>query len=159
MSLYKDIKEHLKESEETPCADPVERERRIKEVYLMDRVLRGMNDEDGLYDSGWLYNVADEDSDYGFDEFKERSLKYNGDDPYYEHSEPDYYYTDEEMYNHLVELYKEIIKEYGEAGFLTRKYYENHPGNWKDNAGLDDEQIEFLKKDLPDAKLFTEGDK
>lgn len=142
-----DEEKPVKESEE-PNSD---REQKIKNVYLMDRIIRSMNNEEALYDSGWLYNVADEDSDGGFENFKELSLKYDSND--------DYYYTDDEMYNHLVDLFKEIIKEYGPDGFMTKEYYQKHEGNWKDNVGLDDEQLAYLKTFISDPVLINEGEK
>lgn len=144
---YHNLMAYVKESEE-PNSD---REQKIKNVYLMDRIIRSMNNEEALYDSGWLYNVADEDSDGGFENFKELSLKFDSND--------DYYYTDEEEYNHLVDLFKKIINEYGSDGFMTKEYYQKHEGNWKELAGLDDEQLAYLKTFISDPVLINEGEK
>lgn len=122
-------------------------EDKLKEIYTMDRVLRGLNDEDGLYESGWLMNgVADEETDFGYDEFKSSSEKIN--------HPGEYYYVDD--YDDLKKMYKSIMDEYAESGIVSRRAYEGKDG-YKENAGLTDEEIAYAKKDFPNIPVYGKG--
>ena len=155
---FEDFKNgNLKESEEAPAEEekPVEGgpayfnatdpEERIKNVYIMDRVLRGMNDEEAL-DDGWLMNgVADGDTDEGFEKFKEYSEHINGNG---------YYYADDDTYPDLCKMYQRRVKKYAKEGVMSKEYFKQHPGNWKDSAGLTDEEIEFIRQDVSDFPIY-----
>ena len=141
----------LNKLNESAYVDETDMLKRLYNVYLMDRVIRGMNDEGALYDSGWLYEVADESTDNGFEEFKKDAEVW---DYAKGVGKGTYYYTSDEDYKNLCNMYKEILDIYGKDGFITREYYSNRDGNYKELAGLDAEQIAFLKQDIPNPKLF-----
>jgi hypothetical protein len=145
--------EKLNESSYENETDPGQR---LKNVYLMDRVIRSMNNEDPLYESPWLYYVEDEATDGGFEKFKED----NRDWDWANNRAKDTYtetYVGDDYYNNIVKIYKRLVKEYAPDGFMTREYYKNDTSgfnNWKENAGLNAEELEFLKQDIPEPKLF-----
>jgi len=123
-------------------------EERIKNVYIMDRVLRGMNNEEAL-DDGWLMSgVADEDTDEGLEKFKEYSEHLNG---------KGYYYADDDTYPDLCKMYQRRVKKYAKDGVMSKAYFKNNKGNWKDSAGLTDEEIEFIKQDVNDFPIYNES--
>lgn len=132
MNLIESIKNNLEESK-------LSREE-LKNIYLMDRVLRSMNDENALSD-GWLMNyVADEDSDNGV----EYIIQEYGD------------FLTKEDYESAYRYYKELVNEYKDGGIISREFYKNDPnGNWKWNAGANEEEIAFVKKDFPDIEVIT----
>lgn len=130
MNLMESIQNNLEESKLT--------REELYNLYLMDRVLRSMNDEYALSD-GWLMNyVGDEDSDNG----PEYIIQEYGD------------FMTKEDYNDAYEYYKELVNEYKDGGILSRKFYKNAPGNWKWNAGANEEEIAFVKKDFPDIEVI-----
>lgn len=122
-------------------------EQKIKNIYLMDRAIRALNNEDALYDSWLSLGVADGDTDDGFEKFRETTG-------------PDYLEDYDELYN----MYKRIINDYKEDGILTRDWFKAHSHiNWKWNAGADKEILDFVKQDFPnipiiEAEAFQESD-
>ena len=132
-------------------------EKRLENVYKMDRVLRGMNNEDAL-DDGWLMNaVADEDTDGGFEEFKKNAEQWD-----FKNNKPtgDYDYTSDEDYNRMVKMYRNRVKEYAKDGVMTQDWYKGEKFFYsKENAGLTDEEIEFLKQDVEDFPIYDKGNK
>ena len=125
------IQTNLKESEVT--------DEELKNLYLMDRVLRCMNDEYALSD-GWLMNyIADGDSDNG---------------PEYIIQEYKNYITKED-YNDAYEYYKELVAEYEDGGILSREFFNNRGDSYKWNAGANEQELEFVKKDFPDIEVIT----
>ena len=154
---FEDFKNgNLKESEEAPVEEkPAEGgpayfnatdpEERIKNVYIMDRVLRGMNNEEAL-DDGWLMSgVADGDTEDGFENFKEESRHFNGEG---------YFYADDDTYPDLCKWYQRRVKKYAKDGVMSKEYFRQTPGNWSPNAGLTDEEIEFIRQDVPDFPIY-----
>ena len=120
-------KEEKNNDDYTKETDP---EKRLKNVYMMDRVLRSMNNEEAL-DDGWLMNgVADGDSDYGYEKFKENSEMYDG---------KGYYYTSDEDYKNLVDMYKRRVK-YAKDGLIT------------DNKEL----VDFVKNDVESFPVYND---
>ena len=111
----------------------------LKNLYLMDRVLRCMNDEDALSD-GWLMNyIADGDSDNGadyiIDEYKDFMTK--------------------EDYENAYNYYKRLVKSTLDGGIISREYYKGKHG-YKPNAGANKEELEFVRKDFPDIEVISE---
>ena len=153
------IKGNIKESTsllESSYETETDPEQRLKNVYLMDRVIRSMNNEDPLYESPWLYYVEDEATDGGFEKFKEDSRDWD-----WANSVPkDTYnecYVGDEDYQNIVNIYKRLVNdpEYNQDGFITKEYYKGREGNWKELAGLDEEGIAFLKQDIPNPVLIN----
>lgn len=137
--------EKLKEATYEQETDP---EKRLYNVYLMDRVLRAFNNEDALYD-GWLsVGVADGDTDDGFEAFKDYSRHLSSDE---------YYYVSDEEYKDLIKLYKYLVKKYGKDGILTRDYFKNTRGNWQPGSGATPEEVKFVQEDLPNITLINES--
>lgn len=131
MNLMESIKNNLEESKLSS--------EELKNIYLMDRVLRSMNDENALSD-GWLMNyVADGDSDNGANYI----IQEYGD------------FLTKEDYNDAYEYYKELVAKYQDGGIISREFYKNRKGNYKWDAGANEEEIEFVKKDFPDIEVIT----
>lgn len=140
----KKVKEEKKEKYD--YAKETDPEKRLKNVYMMDRVLRGMNNEEALSE-GWLMNgVADGDTDKGWEAFKEDNC-WDGKDDYG-------FYVEDEAYNDMCKMYKNLVNEYAKDGVMTRDWFEEQSGNWKENAGLTDEELAFLQQDVPDVKVY-----
>lgn len=126
----------LKESDELEDLRLSDEE--LTNLYLMDRVLRCMNDESALSD-GWLMNyIADGDSDYGadyiIDEYRDFMTK------------EDY----EDAYNY----YKELVKSTLDSGIISREYYKGKNG-FKPNAGATKKEIQFVRRDFPNIKVIS----
>lgn len=132
---------------------------KMKEIYTMDRVIRALNDEDALYDYGWLYYVEDESTDRGFEYFYEEN-KSDGDwkNTYttpFKHADGS---EDEPVYEICKRLFKEILNEpdIAEAGILTRHWFDTHGGRsqWKTLSGATPEEVEFAKSINPNIKVI-----
>lgn len=128
--------DELNESNE--LKDSMLSDEELTNLYLMDRVLRCMNDESALSD-GWLMNyIADGDSDYGadyiIDEYRDFMTK------------EDY----EDAYNY----YKELVKSTLDSGIISREYYKGKHG-FKPNAGATKKEIQFVRKDFPNIKVIS----
>jgi len=132
---------------------------KMKEIYMMDRVIRALNDESALYDYGWLYYVEDEATDKGFEYFYEEN-KSEGDwkNTYttpFKHSDGS---EDEPVYEICKRLFKEILNEpdIAEAGILTRHWFDTHGGRsqWKTLSGATPEEVEFAKSINPNMKVI-----
>ncbi len=132
---------------------------KMKEIYMMDRVIRALNDESALYDYGWLYYVEDESTDRGFEYFYEEN-KSEGDwkNTYttpFKHADGS---EDEPAYEICKRLFKEILSEpdIAEAGILTRHWFDTHGGRsqWKTLSGATPEEVEFAKSINPNIKVI-----